>query len=336
MNSLGPAEPRGIGRGPPTRICYICGRPYGVNSYDIHLKQCKELWVAREELKEPRERKPLPPDPALKLNQTNKSGNNNGISVQNLDEINKLASEAFNTVSLARCQYCQRTFLPEKLVIHHKSCTPDHPSRRVDESVKRGVEQSLDATLSTSKFSSPNNDFNNTSMSVNSASKQLSSNRPRTSQGTGSSRNSSSTYNLKSSLQRTSNEGSEQQESGNVMNATISTQNINNSRMKTNSSPSNHNFDHLTDSLASTMSSTLSATNIKLKSTSVSVPIVTNNDTDITNHQSSPQLQQLHERVGQYENKINQCLDILVQTQNDMSELKFMIAQLQQQNKGNN
>jgi hypothetical protein len=36
--------------GPKTRMCHICGRQYGLHSFDIHLKQCKELWIAREVL----------------------------------------------------------------------------------------------------------------------------------------------------------------------------------------------------------------------------------------------------------------------------------------------
>jgi hypothetical protein len=42
-------------------------RQYGTSSYDIHLKQCKELWIAREAQKDPKERKPLPEDPLLSM-----------------------------------------------------------------------------------------------------------------------------------------------------------------------------------------------------------------------------------------------------------------------------
>ena len=41
---------------PKTRLCHVCGRQYGTHSFDIHLKQCKDLWVAREGLKEKKER----------------------------------------------------------------------------------------------------------------------------------------------------------------------------------------------------------------------------------------------------------------------------------------
>jgi hypothetical protein len=143
---------------PKTRVCYICGRQYGLHSYDIHLKQCKDLWIARESLKDPRERKPLPEDPAERLKQSGggavskKGGGGGGGSGagggggdqdsgggMTLEEINKLASEAYNTESLSTCPFCGRTFLPEKLVIHNRSCTADNPARKVTDKVKRGT-----------------------------------------------------------------------------------------------------------------------------------------------------------------------------------------------------
>lgn len=51
---------------------------------------------------------------------------------------NEIAFKAFNDKALVRCQYCERTFLPEKLAIHHKSCTPDNPARRVGEPLPGG------------------------------------------------------------------------------------------------------------------------------------------------------------------------------------------------------
>lgn len=36
-----------IKAGPITRLCHVCGRQYGLSSFDIHLKQCKKLWVAQ-------------------------------------------------------------------------------------------------------------------------------------------------------------------------------------------------------------------------------------------------------------------------------------------------
>ncbi|RYH07160.1 hypothetical protein EON65_42035 [archaeon] len=158
---LGGGAKQQLSPGPKARICYICGRQYMLHSYEIHLKQCKELWIAREAQKPERERKPLPEDPALRLmggggggkkkkssagggddgdgdgdNDTN-TGGAEGLS---LDEINRLANEAYNTESLSTCAHCGRTFLPEKLAIHNKSCTAEHPARRVNEGVRKGTD----------------------------------------------------------------------------------------------------------------------------------------------------------------------------------------------------
>jgi hypothetical protein len=48
-----------------------------------------------------------------------------------LSEMNRLAQETFNTVSLSTCAYCNRSFLSEKLLIHNRSCTADNPARKV-------------------------------------------------------------------------------------------------------------------------------------------------------------------------------------------------------------
>ena len=156
-NDGGSEKQKALSSGPKTRVCYICGRQYGLSSYEIHLKQCKELWIAREAKKDPKERKKLPEDPLLsftnnnsassksntsssskgqnfdnkKNNNSDKDEVNNSNSTKNLslEEINKISSAAFNTESLSICEYCNRSFLPEKLLIHNKSCTSDNPAR---------------------------------------------------------------------------------------------------------------------------------------------------------------------------------------------------------------
>ena len=138
MNSISSGEPPKYGKGPKTRVCYICGRQYGLSSYEIHLKQCKELWIARESLKPPKERKELPKDPTLELSGF-PSIEGNGTRQLTLEETNALAEKTFNEVALLPCPYCGRTFLADKLPIHNRSCTADKPARRVDESVRRGL-----------------------------------------------------------------------------------------------------------------------------------------------------------------------------------------------------
>lgn len=144
MQSLSGSEPQKFGRGPKTRICYICGRQYGLSSYEIHLKQCKDLWIAREALKPPKERKELPRDPTLDLTCLPSI---EGTKQLTLEESNALAEKTFNDVSLLPCPYCGRTFLAEKLPIHNRSCTAEKPARRVDENVRRGLPHANTSSL---------------------------------------------------------------------------------------------------------------------------------------------------------------------------------------------
>ena len=104
---------------PRARICHICGRLYGLHSFDIHIRQCKDLWIARESLKDKLERKSLPKDPTEGM-ECYKLSALADISKADLAEINRLASETYNNESLAICAYCGRSFLTEKLPSHNK------------------------------------------------------------------------------------------------------------------------------------------------------------------------------------------------------------------------
>ena len=118
---------RRISSAPRSRMCHICGRQYGVHSFGIHLKQCKDLWISREALKEKSERKILPPDPS-------------GDDEADLEELNRLANEIYNTVSLSTCAYCGRSFLTERLILHNRSCTFDNPGKRAPTRVELSAE----------------------------------------------------------------------------------------------------------------------------------------------------------------------------------------------------
>ena len=99
-----------------------------VHSFAIHEPQCRELFEQRENLKPVKERRPCPVDPAITL------------KTNNIDALNA----AGNTGSLIPCIHCNRTFMSDKLRIHHKSCTAKTPARRVDEPIKRGDETRYD------------------------------------------------------------------------------------------------------------------------------------------------------------------------------------------------
>ena len=119
---------RGIGNGPKSVSCYICGRQYMVHSFAIHEKQCRELFEKREEVKLPRERKKCPSNPMLGIKLTG--------SKSDIDAYNAAAAETWTT-SLSECQFCGRRFLPEKLAIHNRSCRADNPARSVNDNRSR-------------------------------------------------------------------------------------------------------------------------------------------------------------------------------------------------------
>lgn len=118
------------GRAPKARVCYICGRPTLLPGFDKHVIQCRDLFEKREAQKPPKERRPCPTDPMLHM-----SGGYGGRDLYDeryLDEANSAAQKAWES-TLATCQNCGRTFLPEKLAIHQRSCTVSNPAKRVGE-----------------------------------------------------------------------------------------------------------------------------------------------------------------------------------------------------------
>eukprot|EP00523_Entomoneis_sp_CCMP467_P018514 CAMPEP_0168821600 /NCGR_PEP_ID=MMETSP0726-20121227/9492_1 /TAXON_ID=265536 /ORGANISM="Amphiprora sp., Strain CCMP467" /LENGTH=437 /DNA_ID=CAMNT_0008874235 /DNA_START=897 /DNA_END=2210 /DNA_ORIENTATION=- len=101
------------GKQPRDVICHICGRKYTIHSIDIHLPQCTKLYHQRQELLPESERKPIPRLPA-------------NVDKMTLPERNQVAWKLYENVTLEACQYCQRTFLPDRLQVHLPSCARHH------------------------------------------------------------------------------------------------------------------------------------------------------------------------------------------------------------------
>ncbi|KAI9983018.1 hypothetical protein PInf_006930 [Phytophthora infestans] len=114
--------------GPVTRVCHVCGRQYGLSSFEIHLKQCKKLWVQQEEQKPKNERRPIPKTPP-KLGQGGED-TSKGMSRQELEALNQAAQEAYNVHGMEKCDFCGRTFAEGRLAIHNKSCRADNVSKK--------------------------------------------------------------------------------------------------------------------------------------------------------------------------------------------------------------
>jgi hypothetical protein len=112
------SKPKGL-------TCYICGRQFGTQSLPIHLKSCQKKWENEQLQKPPKERRPCPTAPEKFDNMLDevKVGGLNGRAAANaVNQYNEDAFDNFNTKALEACHNCGRTFLPDSLKIHLKSC----------------------------------------------------------------------------------------------------------------------------------------------------------------------------------------------------------------------
>ncbi|OQS04814.1 hypothetical protein THRCLA_02977 [Thraustotheca clavata] len=123
-------DPFAVKRVPKVRVCYVCGREYGLSSFEIHLKQCKQLFIAQEERKPLRERKPLP-EPPNELVEITDATVLYKLSPEELEAQNRAAAKTFENKVMEKCAFCGRTFNPERLAIHNRSCTAERPARAV-------------------------------------------------------------------------------------------------------------------------------------------------------------------------------------------------------------
>ncbi|XP_062984669.1 zinc finger protein 474-like [Elgaria multicarinata webbii] len=105
-------------RRPPTIICYICGREYGTHSIGIHEPQCLKKWHIENDQLPKHLRRPEPTKPVV-------------VSIgakgyYDLDALNESAWQSAQS-QLVPCNICGRTFLPDRLIVHQRSCKPKTP-----------------------------------------------------------------------------------------------------------------------------------------------------------------------------------------------------------------
>jgi hypothetical protein len=136
------------------------GRPTLIHGYDFHVEQCRTLFDKRESLKPPHERRKCPADPAL-MDYRFEGFKSSKLSQRDLDELNQASNKTF-IGTLSVCRNCGRSFLPDKLIIHNKSCTSNNPARRVDEAVKRGQNNTSDNDYTNYSDNSYNEKSNST------------------------------------------------------------------------------------------------------------------------------------------------------------------------------
>ncbi|XP_071795176.1 zinc finger protein 474-like [Asterias amurensis] len=103
-------------RRPQTIICYICSREFGSKSISIHEPQCLQKWHMENERLPKKLQRTEPVKPQVRMLK-------GGSGQYNIDELNDAAWQA-SQANLAPCDYCGRTFLPDRLLVHQKSCKP--------------------------------------------------------------------------------------------------------------------------------------------------------------------------------------------------------------------
>ncbi|XP_059158370.1 zinc finger protein 474-like isoform X2 [Physella acuta] len=114
-----PAPPAVVRR-PPTIICYICGREFGSKSISIHEPQCLQKWHVENDKLPKNMRRPEPRKPEVRTLAGNKSG------TYDVDAVNEAAWQSAQA-NLCPCENCGRTFLPDRLIVHQRSCRPKPP-----------------------------------------------------------------------------------------------------------------------------------------------------------------------------------------------------------------
>eukprot|EP00659_Diplonema_papillatum_P014590 gene14590-22316_t len=108
---------RPVGVKPQFLVCSLCGQQFGSKSLGIHIPQCYEKKMLQWKSGDPATRGPKPKDPAT----TQVSAPSDLYSV---DDFNKEQFEQYNS-NLSRCPNCSRTFLPDRLQVHLRSCNPN-------------------------------------------------------------------------------------------------------------------------------------------------------------------------------------------------------------------
>ena len=103
---------------PKTVVCYICGQEFGTKSISIHEPQCLKKWELENSCLPRNLRRPPPVKPTLPSLAGGGGGGN-----YDLERMNQMAYDSAQS-QLVPCQNCGRTFLPDRLGVHLRSCRP--------------------------------------------------------------------------------------------------------------------------------------------------------------------------------------------------------------------
>ena len=104
---------------PITLVCYLCGKEFGTNSLEIHLKSCRKNFQASNKGMDADSLKPESLNEVLELIASKKAVDNNLLIAYNQE-----AEKNYKDINYFPCQTCGRKFPEDRLEIHLRGCKP--------------------------------------------------------------------------------------------------------------------------------------------------------------------------------------------------------------------
>ena len=114
-------QKRAPGQKPVGLVCPLCGREFGTMSLKFHLKSCKQKFDLAQQSLPPNKRRN-----ADKIIANYEANQSRGMGGGNYDALNQQAFDQYNKDALVECEFCGRTFLPDRLPVHQRVCSK-HP-----------------------------------------------------------------------------------------------------------------------------------------------------------------------------------------------------------------
>ena len=122
-------QKRSPGQRPRGLICPLCGREYGTASLQIHMKTCRQKFeLQQRDLPKNLRKSADKIIAAYEQNQAMMNMQLGGSGSFNFDALNDQAFDTYNKEALVPCSNCGRTFLPDRLIVHQRSCLK-HPKK---------------------------------------------------------------------------------------------------------------------------------------------------------------------------------------------------------------
>ena len=122
-------QKRAPGQRPRGLICPLCGREYGTASLQIHIKTCRQKFeLQQRDLPKNLRKSADKIIAAYEQNQAMMNMQVGGSGTFNFDALNDQAFDTYNKEALVPCSNCGRTFLPDRLIVHQRSCLK-HPKK---------------------------------------------------------------------------------------------------------------------------------------------------------------------------------------------------------------